>query len=229
MLTDIRPGKPRKTLAGKPIGPLAAFLVGIGALPVIAGTARFLGVNKDSNEAREKLASDLLDAKLRREEAEIGRIQAQTRTILEPPPPPGTPLAQEKAEAFRTLLPLDLAKREVDIEQENQAIQFAADLFPAIREEKRAAGEFLRERARAKAAETAEFLDTAGARREREETETGVLDAQEERLRLQTDLLARAGDPFLPESSRIAALQALTGRVVAPKPRLRPTQRFRLT
>lgn len=229
LLTDIESGKPRETTATRRFRPLDALLATLSLGPFTGGAGRVLFGNKPSNEARETLASRALEARIRGEEARAERAEAEAGAIREPPPARESEQGRARAKQILDLLPLDLARAEVDLEQQQAIIVREQLLGPVIEEARSEAIELVRERRRARAVETNAFLASEGARREREQVEIGILDAQEERLRLQTDLLARAGDPFLPESSRIAALQALTGRVVAPKPRIRPTQRFRLT
>lgn len=216
ILTDLRPGKTRESVypsESPAIGPMAAFLIGLGVTGLAFGAGRALNAQSSPRaEARENLKNSELLAQIFLDKEQLETLRLKNE-LLDASIPLSIEDQELKIRTAREFLPLDLAVRDLELDKIQAELDQATRIFPLVARQKEQAIENERTLAEARAADTAEFLATAAARAEREQLEQGLLSEQTRKLQIQTDLLAAAGDPFRP-ISRAAAIEALTG--VAP-------------
>ena len=167
----------------------------LGTLPPAVlpkGSARLLVGTSPRNEARENLESRRLEAKIRRDETFAERTQAEAEAIRAAPSPVDEETRDFKLRTLRRLLPLEVAGREISLEQEDAELARAALFFPLLEEEKRAQIENTRSLAARRQAETDSLLALAEVQAEQVAAENALIDARAGQQRLNRDLIETA-------------------------------------
>lgn len=218
-LTDLRPGRVRRTIytEGSPaITPLAALLIGLTAAPLITGAGRALLGGANRNEAREKLETELLAAKIAGEKAQVQEIQGKLALLAREFDPTSEEERTLKLSAIREALPLDLARREVTIEAERANIAREDALFPLVMDARRLANENLAALTAERGILFAEQIQASRVNRENVAAETAKTEALTAQLEQNAELVRTAIGPL----DQAQASQFLRERLFPePKPR----------
>lgn len=220
VLTDLRPGRTRRTIytpAGQ-LGPMMAFLLGVGAVGIAPGVIRYFAGSSPRAKAREALEDDLTAAKITGEMAKADLIRANIAQIAREFDPVSEEGRVLKLQAIRNALPLDLAAAELDLEQEREATARADQLFPLVLQEKEAALGIQQELRTERAERQVEFLQTERVKRELLAEETERRDLLNQQLEQQVDAFNAAIGPL----DQAQAAQFFRERLF-PKPAERPT------
>ena len=196
-ILDLVAGKVRKTVyaeASPALGPLALITIGAVGAALAPGVGRFLFGPAASNEGKEKLAGDLLLAKLHKAEAEVDRINAQTAKLAKD----FSPLIQEeqrlKNRALEDSIPLDLARKANLLEAEIEARERADRDFPIIQRAREAALQIQEDLARDRREAHLEALQLSELAQERAAAETERVRAATEQQEVNTRLIETAID-----------------------------------
>ncbi len=198
VLTDIRPGKTRKTIytpAGQ-LGPMLAFALGIGAVAVAPGVARWFTGSSPRMKARENLEDELLAAKVTGEKAKAEEIRAKIALVAREFDPVSEEERALKLKAIRSALGFEAAQEEISLDKERAATARADELFPLVREERTAALRIQEQLAGERAERHVEFLKTEAARRDLIAEETERQDLLNRQLEQQNTLIAAAIGPL---------------------------------
>jgi len=198
VLTDLRPGKTRKTIyspAGQ-LGAMTAFMLGLGAVAVAPGIMRMVAGSSPRAAAREELEDNLLAAKITGEQQKADFLEAQRRLLEREFDPTSEAERAAKLKAIQDSLPLDLSRRELSLEAERAATARADELFPLVLQEREQALQIQGQLATERAERQAEFIATERAKRElfAEETERAAL--LNRQLEQQTALIEAAIGPL---------------------------------
>lgn len=219
VLTDLRPGRVRRTLyteRSPAITPLAALLIGLTAAPLITGAGRALLGGSARNEAKEKLNDELVAAKIAGEKAKIQEIQGKLALLAREFDPTSEEERTLKLAAIRDALPLDLARREVTLEAERANIEREDALFPLVAEGRRLANENLAALISERGQLFAEQVQTQRVTRERIAADTAKTEALTEQLEQNAELVRTAIGPL----DQAQAAQFLRERLFPePKPK----------
>lgn len=198
-LTDIKPGRVRTTLYAErspALTPLAAFLIGTAAAPLVLGAGRALTGGSARSEARELLENELLAAKIAGEKTRVQELQGRIALLAREFDPVSEEERELKVEAIRGALPLDLARREVTIEGERAKIAREDQIFPLVFEARDIANQLERGLIEDRAQRTAAFLETEAVRRENIAEQTEKQQLLNEQLERQNELIAAAVGPL---------------------------------
>ncbi len=198
VLTDLRPGKTRRTIytpAGQ-LGPMLAFALGIGAVAVAPGVARWFTGSSPRMKARENLEDELLAAKVTGEKAKAEEIRAKIALVAREFDPVSEEQRGLKLQAMREALGFETAHQEISLEKERAATARAEELFPLVREERTAALRIQEQLASERAERQVEFLNTEAARRDLLSEETERQELLNRQLEQQNALIAAAIGPL---------------------------------
>lgn len=174
------------------LGPLGWFLIGVAGTAILNGVGRSVFGGAPRNEARERLQTDLLVAKLNRNNAETRRINEQINEIRAGPEPLDEELRRTKIEAIRSALPLDLARKEVELERETQSLENERALSPFIEQLQRQRAQTEASLEEKRLAEAGVLIDLAGVRADQIAADAELKAARADQERLNRDILEEA-------------------------------------
>ena len=192
------------------------------------GAGRFVFGIKPSDEAKEKLFSDAISADINRESPTRKFIGSLLRAIARGPIPADQETRDAKEKAILKALPLDLATREVKLEQEQAQLDRELRILPFIDELKSARVNLDRSLAEKRRGETAVLLDLAASAREKQLSAARFRDAQAAALEQKTSLVATALGGLDAFSKMIFLRDRLFPPVVEPRRVGRPGRRRRV-
>lgn len=221
ILTDIRPGRVRRTLYAErspALTPLAAFLIGITAGPLVLGAGKALLGGAARSEAKEKLESDLIEAKIAGEQAKVAEIRGKLALIAREFDPVSEEERTLKLQALRDSVPFDEQRRDITLERERANVAREDELFPTILRAREQAIEIVDSLKTERAERQVEFIQTERVRREAIAAEAELIREREAGLELQRSLVEQAIGPL----DAAQAGQFLRERLF-PKPAERPT------
>jgi hypothetical protein len=203
-LTDLRPGKTRKTIYSPTgqLGAMTAFMLGIGAPLVASGVARMFVGTTDRAKAREALQDELTAAEIAGEKAKADEIRAKIALIAREFDPTSEAERAARLRVIEQSLPLDLSRKEVSLEEDRANLERADRLFPLVLAEREAAVETLLNLGVERAERQVEFLQTERAKRDAllEQTERQAL--LNDQLDMNNQLIAAAIGPL--DSAQLA-------------------------
>jgi len=198
VLTDLRAGKTRRTIYSPTgqLGAMGAFLLGLGAFAIAPGVMRSFAGTSPRGKAREELEDNLLAATITGAQEKADLLNAQRRLLEREFDPVSEEERAAKLKAIRDALPLDLARKELSLEEERAQTIRADQIFPLVVQEREQALRIQGQLATERAERQAEFIQTERAKREllAEETERQAL--LNRQLEQQTTLIEAAIGPL---------------------------------
>lgn len=221
VLTDLRPGRVRRTLyeeRSPVLTPLAAFLIGATVAPLILGAGKALLGGSARSEGKERLESDLLAAKISGEQAKAAELRGRIALIAREFDPVSEEDRALKLQALRDSVPFDEQRRDITLERERANIAREDELFPTVLRAREQAIEIADSLKTERAERTAEFIKTEAVRREAIAAQAELTREREAGLELQRSLVEQAIGPL----DQAQAAQFLRERLF-PKPPERPT------
>lgn len=223
-LTDLTVEPPRQF---HELDPLLDFLIANPAAPALpVGVGGFLFGQAPENQARERGFSDLLLAKLQREDQASQNIRTRLRASVKSDIPTTEEIRQAKQKAIAELIPLELTGERQKVEKGEQAIRRENVLLPILEDLKRAEVESTEALAARRRAETAELLDLAAVAREKIAAEAELARARAAQAALETRVfdLATGGLDFF---SKQVFARELTRVAAGERPFFAPVERRR--
>lgn len=168
VLTDLQPGKTRRTIytpAGQ-LGPMMAFLLGLGAAVIPTGVARAFTGTSPRAKAREELEDDLLAAEITGAQQKADFLMTQRRLLERGFDPVSEEERALKLQGIRNALGFAVQHEEIDLEAERTKAARGDELYAlALQEREQALG--IQEQLRNERAERqTEFIATERAKRE---------------------------------------------------------------
>ena len=222
IITDLRPGRVRKTLYSPPNDPVSAWLlaaVGIGAIAIAPGIYRMFTGPTERAQAIERLKIDQLEAKLNHDNAKIEKLQAESEKIRLALSPSIEEERQEKIKVIRENLPLDLWRKEITNDALELELELNRSIAPTVTRLKQLAADNQADLIRQRQQQHEASLELAELARERAAAETERIAAETDQRELNTRLVETAIDGLDYFSKQIFLRDRLFPPVAAPTAR----------
>lgn len=168
VLTDIRPGRTRRTVYSPEgqLGPMTIFLLGLGTALIGPGIARAFTGTSPRAKAREALQDELLAAQITGAKAQADLVRANITRVSREFDPVSEEERALKLQATRDALDLADRQEPINLEAERLKAARADELFAQIQREKNAALLVQEDLAAERAERQAEFIATERTKRE---------------------------------------------------------------